>query len=219
MTAPALPLLHVRRIYADMTANVDAARVARKFPCAEGCAGCCHLPIHCYDRDLDLIREAIADLPDAEREAIYGRAVAYRERIKGLRFSEEGYERLRAKGRGLLLTAFAVAWPKGGIACPLLAPEAAPEPEPEATQQNAPDGQQNAPAPAILRGACAVYGARPADCRMHVARGPGACVPPRCGTEILEVGWARQQLERVLRLKTAGLLGLEVWRMLRVALN
>jgi Fe-S-cluster containining protein len=57
---------------------------AGRVPCRGGCSACCHGPFDISIADAELIREAVARLPSAERAEVRGRAAALRERMRVL---------------------------------------------------------------------------------------------------------------------------------------
>lgn len=163
------------------------------YPCAESCAWCCRSVVMVNDGDVALLKHALERLPDAKRSEIAARARAY---AQG--FAPEAKAVIRVNPDAAVAV-LARTWPEGGLACPLL--------------------EENEPG----RGTCSVYESRPLVCRVHHARavdgsGPDGCRPGGPDAKQLEILNAVPLMQRVITengLSLAGLLGLEVDRVLR----
>lgn len=67
---------HLRVIDDDVDRVVDAYR--SNIECGRGCSDCCHQSFRVSAVEGDLLREGLATLPDAQREAVLERARSYR---------------------------------------------------------------------------------------------------------------------------------------------
>ena len=194
---PTAPLKIIRQKYYAIEAAAGMAAAPHGFPCAKGCAWCCHSPIVVSDADVRLVRDAVTRLAEQDRLSVLDRADAYCDALRTAGVDLDtagGYDRIARINAYGLLPILERVWPDGGLACPLLAPGDAPG-----------------------RGSCMIYEDRPAACRVYFARGPEACRPPRTGpVQELDTHGAMQKLINVLHLRSVGILGVELPRMFRL---
>lgn len=183
--------LRIAHSKASDSAGEEAGR--RGYPCGESCAWCCRSVVMINDGDVALLKAALEKLPAEKREAIAERARAY-----AAGFSVEAKAIIRVDPDSAVAV-LARTWPEGGLACPLL--------------------EESEPG----RGLCSVYESRPLVCRVHHARavdgsGPDGCRPGGEDAKQLEILNVVPLMQRVITengLSLAGLLGIEVDRILR----
>lgn len=203
------PLSAIRHAYDSLGRAASAAAEAYgPYPCSDGCAWCCHSPVVVNDADMRLLKDAMERMPPADRQEVLVCAASYVAALEsaGLDLhTKGGYDRIARLNAGALLPVMEKYWPDGGIPCPLLRLEMTGE------------CPEHASEPVPGRGSCMVYEDRPAVCRLYHAEGPDACRPPRKGSvRELDTHVAHQKLVNMLRLRSAGILGVELWREFRI---